>query len=552
VAGILVLTAPVTIRNAIVSGDFVLITSNAGLNFYIGNGPESSGAYQKPAGLDVEVDPAGRTLAEADLGRPLSPSEVSAWWMDRSLHWIRNRPVAAAALLVKKVSLFWTRMELPQIEHYGFTRRYVGLLKAPLLGFGLLAPLGLAGLLLERRDPVARPLGLFLAAFCVSIVLFFVLSRYRMPVVPVLAVLSARTIIHTWRAARARDLHRLAVPVGGTAVAALLVHVNFYHVHPESAFDQFYYRLGIVHEERSRALARAGDGEGAARELEEAEASLREAVRRDPAYPRSRLNLGALLAQQGRYDEAEEHLRAALAAQPGYAKGHFNLAVLHLDRGYPEAALEELELAVEADPGYEAAWRTIGLTRYRMGDYEAARTALLRAASLLDPRSRGAGTLRLLANKATERATRVGREGTAGPYLREGDLARAEGRGEAAWAAYRRAVAADPAAPDPRYELALLRLEAGDAAGALAELDTLGWLETDYPRAGLARGVALLEAGRVEEAVAVLRRAVERSPDEPEGHRQLARALRAAGAPEEADRHDARARELSAERGGQR
>ena len=77
-AAVVVSVAPATLHNLVVDGDFVLITSNGGVNFYIGNSAEATGIYGPPRGLDLAEDPTSphRYAGEA-LGRDVSASEAS-------------------------------------------------------------------------------------------------------------------------------------------------------------------------------------------------------------------------------------------------------------------------------------------------------------------------------------------------------------------------------------------------------------------------------------------------------------------------------------------
>ena len=74
VAGAAVTIAPVTIRNLVVSNEFVLISSHGGLNFLVGNGPGANGVYRQLPGITPDI--AGQAadtkrVAEAEEGRAL-------------------------------------------------------------------------------------------------------------------------------------------------------------------------------------------------------------------------------------------------------------------------------------------------------------------------------------------------------------------------------------------------------------------------------------------------------------------------------------------------
>ncbi|MGE4351084.1 MAG: glycosyltransferase family 39 protein, partial [Bdellovibrionales bacterium] len=83
VLGLMLAVAPATLHNYLVSGDFVLTNYTDGFNLYIGNSPYANGTNAYPP--EVSTDPVQEELntiwvATDELGRALSPSEVSSYW----------------------------------------------------------------------------------------------------------------------------------------------------------------------------------------------------------------------------------------------------------------------------------------------------------------------------------------------------------------------------------------------------------------------------------------------------------------------------------------
>jgi len=199
VAGACFVLAPVTVRNYAVAHDFVLITSNGGLNFYIGNNPNSDGVYRSVEGLhmvgaDPESDWAGRHYAESALGRDLRPSEVSDYWLGESLRFIRQHPGRFVTLVFRKAVLFWNSYEFPQIEDY-YMWMDLSTFGVPLLSFAFLGPLGILGMALTiGRGERFALLRLFVVFYMISICIFFVTARYRVHVVSVLSIFSAYSL----------------------------------------------------------------------------------------------------------------------------------------------------------------------------------------------------------------------------------------------------------------------------------------------------------------------------------------------------------------------
>jgi len=93
----------------------------------------------------------------------------------------------------------------------------------------------------------------------------------------------------------------------------------------------------------NRAICQATTGR-----MEEAEATLREALIRSPTNVRSHTNLGLIYARTGRFQEAELELRTALTYNGQYCQAHYWIAVLYQDRlNRPEDAERHLRYLIE-------------------------------------------------------------------------------------------------------------------------------------------------------------------------------------------------------------
>lgn len=353
VLGIVVVVAPVTVRNFVVGRDLVPITSNGGLNFFIGNGDGATGGYVKPEGLDIVTDPDGEAIAEQALGRDLRPSEVSGYWYDRAWNDIKARPGQWVKLMVRKLAFVVSSYELPQLENYDFQKRYSPLLKLPLPGFALIAPLGLVGLGLTFRRRRPRLLALYVTTYLLSIAAFFVVARYRLPIVPILIVLASYAALELVRRARARQLVALVAPAVGLAVLLFAVNADHYDINRESGFAQPHFRLGIIYAERGMT--------------EEAVAEYEMAIRLDPDYPKSYLNLGAVLSEAARTDEAIRAFRAAIRLDPGYVAARINLAMLLERKEEYDRALAQVDTVLGWDRRNASALKERGVILYRAG-----------------------------------------------------------------------------------------------------------------------------------------------------------------------------------------
>jgi len=89
-----------------------------------------------------------------------------------------------------------------------------------------------------------------------------------------------------------------------------------------------------------------------AKDLPGAEKLYREAVRLDPAYFPSQLNLGILLFKEGRYDESIKECTRAVSLRPDHPSAHFHLGNAYYAKMWWEEAMVEYERVFQLDPDH--------------------------------------------------------------------------------------------------------------------------------------------------------------------------------------------------------
>ena len=326
VAGLVLALLPVALRNGAVGGDFLPTTSQGGVNFYIGNNARADGTYQPivPGKQIPELErrePA--RLAEQALGRPLSPGEVSSYWLDQALGWAREHPGGFLRLQLRKLGMFWSWYEWPDAVDYYYVKTLSPALRLPLLEFGGAVILALAGLFLARRRLGAfAPALLFALGWMASTVIFFLFSRYRLPAMPALLALGG--VVLEIRGKR-------AISLAGICLAAFLL--------PRVA--GFAPRMDLVH-----------------------------------------YNLGRLYEEQGRPDEAGAHYQAALALNPRDFLACLNLGNLAARRRDWPAALRFYQQAAALEPRSDDAQSNLGGAWLAIRDFAQAEEHLDRALAL--------------------------------------------------------------------------------------------------------------------------------------------------------------------------
>jgi 4-amino-4-deoxy-L-arabinose transferase-like glycosyltransferase len=319
--GTLALVLPATWHNARVSGDFVLVSSGGGMNLYIGNNSDAQGEFNVPRVVPRALadDPQEQravfaALAEQASGRALAPSEISAFWARRALDFVRDQPAVWARLMWRKFLLSFNAYEPYNVRSLTLAREASSVLRLPLLGFGVVAPFAVLGLVATRRSwQRFVPLYAWLATVWITLWVFFVLERYRVGALPVIALFAAAGVAHIVCVLRARRVRSLL----GVAVMLAALFIGMHWPIAEENLGIAYYNLGNRFRVRGQA--------------ERAIEAYQEAMRRSPDYLSAYNNLALAYEDAGRRDEARAAWNSLLAvAQRQGSPRHVERAERHL------------------------------------------------------------------------------------------------------------------------------------------------------------------------------------------------------------------------------
>ncbi len=354
-AGALVLVLPVAVRNYSVSKDFVAIAANSGINFYIGNNPESNG-------WTAVAPKMPRTEGS------LQCSEVSSYWLRKSVDFIRDTPFSFLALFAKKFFLFWEGTEVSNNQSsYFFGAGYSSLLGVLLwqkfglsFPFGIIAPLALIGIaLLIRQWRKFVLIYAFVFLNMLSVIIFFVCDRYRMPVVSILIIFAAYTIYWWSRQIRAGNFKDLLISGLAFMMILVVVNIDISGVNQATKAEN-YFNLGLAYTTK--------------KQWQEALAAYEKATEIEPRYADAHNNLGNIYDQQGRYAEAIRQYRLAMSSDPNNVRPYLNLGNIYYKLEDFERAAKYYEQAIAIDPAYEKAYEYCGLAYAKLGRFEEAET----------------------------------------------------------------------------------------------------------------------------------------------------------------------------------
>jgi tetratricopeptide (TPR) repeat protein len=366
--GVLLMIAPVTLRNYLAGKDLVLIAWQGGYNFYLGNNPHAFG--WTPAAPHLDKSLAGgiedaKRLAEEEAKAKLKPSQISSFWYRKGVDFILSQPTGWLKLMVKKTIYFWKGYEIKNTQnayvHKNFSSLFDSLLgKGAIYSpFGLVGPLSIMGLLICLKDVRKYLLVyLFILSYSISVIIFFVCSRFRMPVIPFLIMFCSFSI--WWLFQKIKKKNILSLVIALAALAGLLISSN---TRLENLVgDQSYadhYELGISYQNM-------GEWELA---LEEYKTSLKYR----PDFAPSRNNLAIIYTRLDKTDPAIQEYKRAILSDPSYEKSYYNLGLVYHKKGQLDSAIELYLKAISLNERYEEARINLGIVYSQKGLVEKAK-----------------------------------------------------------------------------------------------------------------------------------------------------------------------------------
>ncbi|GAG06222.1 unnamed protein product, partial [marine sediment metagenome] len=236
---------------------------------------------------------------EKKLGRRLKHSEVSAWFAGQAGRFISEKPGKFVGLLVKKLCLLLGPVEIGHNKVIYYERKSSLLLRYLPANFALIMSLAVVGLgqmlfgawrgrdeagRSPQRGEVALLVGLLAGMLLISILPFFVSSRYRLPVIPLLLLGGAYGLVGLWRKLSARNWPAVACWAGVLVAAYAGVALMPYRHQPRL-------RLAKWHCDRGLYYFQSGQSD----QYAQAESHFRKAIQADSKDADPHYALGVLL-----------------------------------------------------------------------------------------------------------------------------------------------------------------------------------------------------------------------------------------------------------------
>ncbi|MEW6104002.1 MAG: tetratricopeptide repeat protein [bacterium] len=184
--------SPATIRNYLVSGKFVPISTNGPVNLWIGNNPYSEGWFNYPPSEYL------KKIAEKVSKRG------DGAYIGEVLRFAKEYPKQFIMLLAKKFLFFLDSTEISNNINYELYKGISWIFRIVSINFGLLASLSLLGIIfsLGKKNLL---LYLFILSFMLSNIFFFILARYRIIFIPILIPFAGFALLWFYEKIKLKD-----------------------------------------------------------------------------------------------------------------------------------------------------------------------------------------------------------------------------------------------------------------------------------------------------------------------------------------------------------
>lgn len=365
VTGVLIALSPCLIRNCIMLSRPVISSVSSGINFYIGNHPSGDGSNGAMSAIGVQSQHPKYMLAsfkrqaENELGRNISYTEMDRYWLKTGLTFVVSHPWRSCTILSKKVLLFFAPKEIASNYSYELVRDNSSRVLRTTPDLRIIMPVGILSLFwvlfVKRKDKYAYLLTFLFLTYFLTVVIFFMLSEYRLPAIPVLIIFASWGLVRMWQYLRQGKLRHVSLFITGL-VTLFVLQILPKPFMTKSSYDYFYWRGELLmHSNR----------------LEEAEGCFQKVIQNDPSSIASYQQLAQIASYRGKYEDALTWYQKALNVFPT-ALTYTDMGNILFRMGKYDSARDYYAKAIAVDEFEPNAWTGLGSAEYKIGNESAA------------------------------------------------------------------------------------------------------------------------------------------------------------------------------------
>lgn len=337
-SAVLLVMAPITVRNYVKMNDFILVTADSGKVFFHGNSKTATAIVGADLSADNPYENSSsepdyahvlfRKTAEKVTGKALLPSQSAKFWIKITLKDILDDPRLYLKRELKKCIHFFTDYEVHYIA--SAHKEYKKSLYYPFMRYGMIISFGFLGIVLSRK----KWKDLFLiygtiSVYLASCAIFLVQSRYRTPAVPYFCLFSGYAI---YSLKGLVEKHKFKF-VGSSFLIFGVFYFSSHFVFNDDlhTHDQWQEATKICYEMDGREAFRTGRYQEAIEVLNRCTSIISTFC---PAY----ILRGKSYAMLGEHKRAEIDFKKAISLRPDSPHGYRNIGFLYLLQGKENAA----------------------------------------------------------------------------------------------------------------------------------------------------------------------------------------------------------------------
>jgi len=325
--GLILIITPFMLRN-LISGKYLSPTTPyAGIAFYLGNNPYAGGIFNPIPGIrySIKGQPQDfKILAETNSVSKLTSTQVSLFWIRKSLDFIKNNPLRYLKLEFMKILLFLNREEFPDlIQNQDYFRNYSILIKIlSLISFGIIGPFSLMGVIVSlKKNSGTKLLFIYIISYLLILMVFYVTSRYRLPAVYGFFPFAGFYINWLYEKISNHKFRILIYNSIGLMLCCFILNINL---------------------------------------------DISKPVRL------SHYNKGVIYVAQGKLDKALDEYKKVLEVTPQDVNTHFGLGEIYYRQEKYEKAAEEFKKCLNLNPAFLDAYYNLGLTLFKLDKFNEA------------------------------------------------------------------------------------------------------------------------------------------------------------------------------------
>jgi len=234
-------------------------------------------------------------------------------------------------LFAYKLYSIFACYESPNNYSFYFQRNFNYIFYIPLLA-DILAPLffcGLTVLYFQKKINFNLIFTLtVIVVYCLAIIAFYVISRFRIPLYPLYIIISAYLILHI------KELPLKKIIISSFVFLVFLIVLNLNRNQIKHGIPQYYCNIGFFY------FNDISDDEKAAEYF-------RKTIEIEKSYPKAYYGLAAIANKYGKYSEAARYLNECIKYEPDSLDAYSSLGLCYFKEGNYSEAKKNYEVALK-------------------------------------------------------------------------------------------------------------------------------------------------------------------------------------------------------------